>query len=121
MELPGQKFGNHALGAAVIRQFPDEGNFAGTIVAFRKMASTSIYTVQYADGDVEDFKGNEYNDAYELWLRESGWLPAAVDVKPTSLLKSTKITKASRARIEAVIDLTAASSIAGKHRARDLL
>ncbi len=99
MELPGQKFGNHALGAAVIRHFPDEGNFTGTIVAFRNMGSTSIYTVQYADGDVEDLEGNEYNDAYELWLRETGRLPAAVDVKSTFLLKPTKITKASRARI----------------------
>jgi hypothetical protein len=113
--LPGQKFGNHALGVAVIRQFPDEGNFTGTIVAYRKMGSTSIYTVPYADGDVEDLEGDEYNVTYELWLRESGWLPAAVDVKPTSLKKPTKISKASRERIEAVIDLTAASSIAGKH------
>jgi hypothetical protein len=115
MELPGQKFGNTALGAAVVRHFPDEGKFTGTIVGFRKLASTSIYTVQYADGDVEDLEDEEYNAAYELWLRESGWLPAALDVKPTSLVKPTKITKASRGQVEAVIDLTAASSIAGKH------
>ena len=99
--MPGQKFGNEALGAAVIRQFAAEGNFTGTIVSFRKMGSSKIYTVQYADGDVEDVDGDEYNEAYKLWLRESGSLPdAVVDV---------------RDRIEPMIDLTAASAIAGKH------
>jgi hypothetical protein len=79
------------------------------------MGSAKIYTVQYADGDVEDVDGNEYNVAYELWLRESECLPDAVDVKPTPLKKQTKVSKAARDRIEAVIDPTAASFITGKH------
>ena len=98
-----------------MREFPEEEKFTGTIVAFRKMGSTYLYTVQYADGDVEDVDGDEYNVAYELWLLESGCVPDAVDVKPTPIKKPTKVSKAARARIAAVIDLTAVSSIAGQH------
>jgi hypothetical protein len=51
--------------------------------------------------------------------RDSGWKPEALDLKPnvapTPRKKPTKLSKAARDRIEAVIDLTAASSIAGKH------
>ncbi len=54
------------------RQFGDEGNYTGTIAAFRKMGSTHLYTVQYADGDVQDLDGGEYNLAYEMLLRDSG-------------------------------------------------
>ncbi len=113
--MPGQKLGNQALGATVTRHFGDEGSFTATITAFRKMGSTNVYTVQYADGDVEDLDGEEYNVAYELLLRESGWQPDDVDVKPTPLKKPTKLSKAARNRIEDVIDLTAASTITGKH------
>ncbi len=63
----------------------------------------------------EDLDEYEYNVAYELWLRETGQPPDAVDVKPTTLKKPTKLSKAARNRIEDVIDLTAASTIAGKH------
>ncbi len=113
--LPGQKFGNNAVGAAIERQFEEDGKFTGTIVSFRKMGMKNIYTVQYVDGDVEDVDGDEYNVGYALWLQESGWLPEAEDVKPTTLKKQTKVSKAARSRIEDVIDLTAASSITGKH------
>jgi hypothetical protein len=55
-----------------------------------------------------------------MFLRDSGWKPEALDLKPdvapTPRKKSTKLSKVSRDRIEAVIDLTAASSIAGKHK-----
>ena len=74
-----------------MREFPEEGKFTGTIMAFRKMGSTNLYTVQYADGDVEDVDGDEYNVAYELWLLESGCVPDAVDVKPTPIKKPTKV------------------------------
>jgi hypothetical protein len=117
--LPGQKYGNEALGTSVTRHFGEEGSFTGIIAAFRKMGNNHMYTVQYVDGDVEDLDGGEYNLAYELFLRESGWKPEAVelqlDVKHTTRKKPTKISKAARDRIEAVIDLTAASSIASKH------
>jgi hypothetical protein len=77
--LPGQKFGNQALGAIVTRHFPDEGNFTATIIAFRKMGTTNVYTVQYTDGDVEDLDADDYNVAYDLFLRESGWQPESFD------------------------------------------
>ncbi len=76
------------------------------------MGSTHLYTVQYTDTE-------EYNYAYEMWLRESGWEPEDLEVPtaaaPTVLKKPTKLSKAARDRIEEVIDLTAASTIAGKH------
>ncbi len=104
---------------AVTRVFADEGNFTGTIVAVRKMGCTHVYTVQYPDGDVEELDESEYVCAYTLWLRESGGMPEVHDVKPaagrTSLKKPTKLSKAARARIAAVIDLTGASTIAGQH------
>ena len=117
--LPGQKFGNEAIGTNVTRQFGDEGSFTGIVAAFRKMGSNHVYTVQYVDGDVEDVDIGEYNLGFEMFLRESGWKPEALalqeDVKPTTRKKPTKINTAARDRIEAVIDLTTASSIAGKH------
>jgi hypothetical protein len=113
--LPGQKFGNQALGAIVTRHFPDEGNFTATSIAFRKMGTTNVYTVQYTDGDVEDLDADDYNVAYDLFLRESGWQPDTVDEKPTPMKKPTKLSQAARNRIEDVIDLTAATTIAGKH------
>ncbi len=113
--MPGQKFGNQALGATVSRHFEDEGTFTATVIAVRKMGSQHFYTVQYSEGDVEDLDGQEYNVAYELFLRESGWVPDAVDVKPAALKKPSKLSEAARTRIEDVIDLTAATTIAGKH------
>jgi hypothetical protein len=58
---------------------------------------------------------DDYNVAYDLFLRESGWQPKTVDEKPTPLKKPTKLSAAARTRIEDVIDLTAATTIAGKH------
>jgi hypothetical protein len=117
--LPGQKFGTEAIGTNVTRQFGDEGSFTGIVAAFRKMGSNHVYTVQYVDGDVEDVDIGEYNLGFEMFLRESGWKPEALplteDVKPTTRKKPTKISTAARERVEAVIDLTTASSIAGKH------
>ncbi len=63
------------------------------------MGAVKIYSIEYADGDVEDVDGDEYNVAYELWLRDSGWVPDGVDVKPTPLKNQTKLSKASRAGI----------------------
>jgi hypothetical protein len=80
--LPGHKFGNEAIGTTVTRQFGDEGSFTGIIAAFRKMGSNHVYTVQYVDRDVEDLDGGEYNLAYEMFLRDSGWKPEALDLKP---------------------------------------
>ncbi len=67
-----QKSGNEAIGVAVTREFPDEDNFTGTVVAVRKMGCAHVYTVQYPDGDVEELDEQQYISAYALWLLESG-------------------------------------------------
>jgi hypothetical protein len=73
--LPKQKFGARAIGESVARDFGADGVFTGTITASRKEGGTHLYTVKYSDGDVEDLDTEEYNHAYEMWLRQIGWEP----------------------------------------------
>ena len=117
--LPHQKFGACAIGQSVLRDFGVEGVFPGTVIAFRKDGLEDVYVIQYEDGDVEEFAAAEYTLAYELWLRQSGWVPedatANVDIKPVTQKKRSKLSVAARDRIEEVMDLTGVSTIAGKH------
>jgi hypothetical protein len=112
--------GAEAIGQSVCREFVPHGFFTGTITAYRKEMETRLYTVEYTDGDVEDLDDEEYNHAYEVWLRQSGWEPEdqviQLDAKSQGFkTKTTKIRGTARKRIEEVIDLTASSTIAGKH------
>ena len=112
--------GAEAIGQSVCREFEPHGFFTGTITAYRKEKETRLYTVEYTDGDVEDLDDEEYNHAYEVWLRQSGWEPEdqviQLDAKSQGFkTKTTKIRGTARKRIEEVIDLTASSTIAGKH------
>ncbi len=125
--VPTQNSGNEAIGVAVTREFADEGNFTGTIIAVRKMGCTHVYyTVQYTDGDVEELDQEQYICAYALCVvasRIGVGEPEVLDVKPAAgpnpLKKPTKLSKAARDRIAAVNDLTAASTIAGKQAHRE--
>ncbi len=73
--LPTQKCGARAIGESVSRDFGADGVFTGTITAFRREGGTHLYTVEYSDGDVKDLDMEEYNHAYEMWLRQTGWEP----------------------------------------------
>jgi hypothetical protein len=68
---------------------------------------------------VEEVGTEEYMLGRDLWLQKSGCEPEIIagpcDSKPATQNKATKLSKAARDRIEEVIDLTAASTIAGKH------
>jgi hypothetical protein len=69
---------------------------------------------------VEDLNTEEYNHAYEMWLRQTGWEPEDQVIKLDAAsqgfkTKSAKLRGTARKRIEEVIDLTAATTIAGKH------
>jgi hypothetical protein len=103
----------------VVRDFGEEGVFTATVTAFRKEGLDDVYAIEYEDGDVEELGEEEYKCSYELWLRQSGLLPEDVnittDTKPPTHKKKTPLSKAARERLAEVIDLTAASTIAGKH------
>jgi hypothetical protein len=61
--------GAEAIGQSLCREFVPYGIFTGTITAFHKEIKIGLYTVEYTDEDVEDLDDEEYNHAYELWLR----------------------------------------------------
>ncbi len=75
----------------MLRDFGLDGVFPGTVTVFRKDGVEDIYVVEYKDGDVEEFGAEEYKLAYELWLRQSGWVPedvtVNVDIKPATQKK----------------------------------
>ncbi len=137
-----QQFGVNAVGTTVCREFGSDGVFYGVITAFRsgKSDGEDLYQVKYNDGDVEDMDAEEYNYAYALYLREEGWnveeaeadaAASAANTKkkkkarktnaPTlsskPIKKKTKATAAELkiAKLQEVVDLTAKSTIAGKH------
>ena len=117
--LPDQKLGAAAIGQTVLRDFGVDGIFSGTVSAFRKDGVHEIYAIQYEDGDVEEIGHAEYTVGYEQWLRKTGWAPDDVslttDTKTPLRKRKTPRSKKARERLAEVIDLTAASSIAGKH------
>ncbi len=96
-----------------------EGIFSGTVSAFRKEGLDDVYAIEYEDDDVEEIGHAEYTCGYEQWLRQSGGVPDDVtlttDTKPPARKQKTPLSKAARERLAEVIDLTAASTIAGKH------
>jgi hypothetical protein len=96
-----------------------EGVFSGTVSEFRKEGYDDVYAIEYEDGDVEEIGHEEYTRGYEQWLRQSGWVPDDValtkDTKPPARKHKNPQSKAARERLAEVIDLTASSTIAGKH------
>jgi hypothetical protein len=135
-------FGVNAVGTTVCREFGTDGVFYGVITAHHrsKDIAQELYQVEYTDGDVEDLDGEEYNYAYALWLKEEGWNgeeyePGATAINPKrkqntkpinkkssavtakSTQKKSKATAAQQkiAKLQEVVDLTAKSTIAGKH------
>jgi hypothetical protein len=133
---------NNAVGTTVCREFGSDGVFYGVITAFRsgKGNGEDLYQVEYNDGDVEDMDGEEYNYAYALYLREEGWNVEEAEADTTASAsnrkqkKKARITKAPTpcskpmkkktkataaeikiAKLQEVVDLTAKSTIAGKH------
>ena len=103
----------------MLRDFGEEGVFTATVTAFRKAGLDDVYAIEYEDDDVEELGEEEYTCSYDLWLRQSGLLPEDVnittDTKPPTHKKKTPLSKTARERLAEVIDLTAASTIAGKH------
>jgi hypothetical protein len=96
-----------------------EGCFTGTVTAFRKEGLDDVYAMEYKDGDFEELGDEECKCGYELWLRQLGLVPVDVnltsDPKAATHKKKTPLSKTARERLAEVIDLTAASPIAGKH------
>ena len=117
--MPEEKLGAWSIGQCVSRDFGDEGIFTGTITAYRRDGDNDIYELEYEDGDHEELATEEYQSGRALWMKHSGCEPpksaAPCDSKPRTKTKPTKLSKAARDRIGEVIDLTAASTIAGKH------
>ena len=117
--LPDQKLGAAAIGQTVLRDFGVDGIVSGTVSAFRKEGVDEIYAIQYEDGDVEEIGPAEYTLGYEQWLRQTGWAPDDVtlttDTKTPARKRKTTLSKKAIERLAEVIDLTAASTIAGKH------
>jgi hypothetical protein len=117
--LPDQKLGAAAIGQTVLRDFGVDGIVSGTVSAFRKEGVDEIYAIQYEDGDVEEIGPAEYTVGYEQWLRQTGWAPDDVtlttDTKTPARKRKTTLSKKAIERLAEVIDLTAASTIAGKH------
>ncbi len=117
--MPEEKLGAWSIGQSVTRNFGEEGLFTGTITAYRRDGDNDIYELEYEDGDREELASEEYQSGRALWMKHSGCEPqksaAPCDSKPGTKTKPTKLSKAARDRIGAVIDLTAASTIAGKH------
>ena len=69
-----------AIGAMVCRHFGEDGYFVGIIISlnFSKDGS-SLYRVNYSDGDIEDLHQVDYNYAYSLHLKREGWTPLEVE------------------------------------------
>ncbi len=135
-----QPFGVNAIGTTICREFGVDGVFYGVISAFHtRKGQDDLYTVEYNDGDVEDLDLEEYNYAYALWLKEEGWQvdechANAVNTTGKSSPRKQKKTKKSTkdvpqpkgkwkataaplkiAKLQEVVDLTAKTTIAGKH------
>ncbi len=117
--MPEENLGAWAIGQSVSRDFGAEGLFTGRVRAYRKDGETDLYELEYEDGDREEVETEEYKLGRALWIQEWGCEPEKIAglcvSKPGTHQKATKLSKAARVRIEEVIDLTAASTIAGKH------
>ncbi len=64
-EQEAAKLGDQAVGAKVSRKFGKLGLFTGEVVGFDK--DNSLYSVEYVDGDREDFDEAEYLFAFDLY------------------------------------------------------
>jgi hypothetical protein len=117
--LPEEKLGAWAIGQSVSRDFGAEGLFTGTVIAYRKDGQNDLYELEYEDGDREEVGTEEYKLGRCLWIEPWGCeaenIAGPCDSKTGTHKKATKLSKAARVRIEEVIDLTATSTIAGKH------
>ena len=73
-EGPVQKFGVHAIGAQVEKEFDGEV-YRGTVKAFYKGSDgdVDLYRVVYCDGDEEDLDVEEYNHGYAMYLSTEGY------------------------------------------------
>ena len=117
--MPEEKLGAWAIGQSVSRDFGEEGTFTGTVTAYRRDGDNDVYELEYEDGDREEVATEEYKLGRALWIKHWGCEPeksaGPCDSQPGTKIKATKLSKAARDRIGEVIDLTAASTIAGKH------
>ncbi len=129
----------NAIGSTVCRELETDGVFYGVISAFHTVkGQEDLYTVEYKD--IEDMDLEEYNYAYALWLKEEGWQvneyqANVVDTTDASSKKQKQTPKKSGkdvaqptkrkrketaaalkiAKLQEVVDLTAKTTIAGKH------